>query len=145
MAKDWTYSAALTSNLDRVRFLVGDIKEAGGQVNDSTINMALTLKSDNLYRAAAFICDGLAARFIRIREKKTSAGGAGRGGVSRMYQKMAARYRMKATTGASFIMPSKSETTKSTNREDTDIPQAGARRGIHDNPQVYVDPTTDVD
>ena len=145
MAKDWTYSAALASDLDRVRFLVGDVKEQGGQVNDSTIKQALTLKGDNIYRAAAFICDGLSARFIRIREKKTNAGSTGRDNVSRMYRKLAIRYRLKATTSASFIMPSMSETTKQVNREDTDVPQAAARRGIHDNPQITSDPDSSLD
>lgn len=134
MAKDWTYSPKLSSNLDKVRFLIGDVKEVGSQVKDVTINAALALKEDNVYRAAAYICEGLAARFTRVRDRQRGGGSSGRVGVSRIYAKMAIGLKRKAMTGDSFVMPSMTEATKKANRDDTSLTHPTARRGLHDNP-----------
>ena len=143
MAKDWTYSPTLSSDLDKVRFLVGDIKEQGSQVNDVTINAALTLKEDNVYRAAAYICEGLAARFTRIRDRQRGGGSSGRVSVSRIYAKMAISLKRKAMTGDSFVMPSMTEAAKAANRDDTSLTHPTARRGLHDNPMAAEPPEFD--
>lgn len=61
----FTYSAALTTNRDRVRFLLQDTTNTTARPNlldDSEIDWVLTVEA-NIYMSAALCADALASRF----------------------------------------------------------------------------------
>jgi hypothetical protein len=60
----WSYSDPGASPKDAVRFLVGDTDSDDELISDEEIEHALTLW-ENPYRAAAYVCEALAAKFAR--------------------------------------------------------------------------------
>lgn len=94
----WTYvfsSLGTTTTNERrntVRFLVGDTDENDQQVQDEEIAFALTQTSDNVYYAASFIADSLAAKYSRKVTTKLD------GALSAEYSDLAKQYRLLAVT-----------------------------------------------
>jgi hypothetical protein len=60
----WTYSDPNADPKDAVRFLVGDTDDTDPLVSDEEIQYALAQWS-NPYRAGAYVCESLAAKFAR--------------------------------------------------------------------------------
>lgn len=64
----WTYSSALATDRDRVRFLLQDIDSARQLVADEEITWMLT-QEQNVYTTAAAIADSLAAKSRGVASK----------------------------------------------------------------------------
>lgn len=62
---NWSYEDGLPTDKDMVRFLVGDINSSDKLVSDDAIEMLLASLED-VYQAAAMICDSLVSRFARV-------------------------------------------------------------------------------
>lgn len=93
----WTYdhAAIATSDLNKVRFLVGDTVQAAAQQQDEEITFALTERG-TVYGAAAMCCRALAAKYAREadvsdRDLRTSLSQR-----STAYRKMADEYEAQA-------------------------------------------------
>lgn len=61
----WSYSTALATDKDRVRFYTGDTLSVAQQVSDEEIAGVLAMHS-NVYVAAAAVCRHLAARYSAL-------------------------------------------------------------------------------
>jgi hypothetical protein len=61
----WSYDPALTSDADKVRFLIGDTDTTNQLVSDEAVATMLSLYTDT-FPAAAALCDGLATKFARL-------------------------------------------------------------------------------
>lgn len=59
----WTYTADFAIPRDKVRLLLGDVTSADAHCSDDEVAFALAEESGNVYRAAAYLADRLAARF----------------------------------------------------------------------------------
>lgn len=67
----WTYTGdPANSNLDAVRFLVGDTQSADEQLQDEEINFLLAQNSDNIYSAAIHGAEAIAAKYAREMNKR---------------------------------------------------------------------------
>lgn len=51
--------------LNATRFLIGDTNESDQQVQDEEVAFALAQANDNTYRAGAFLCRNIAAKYSR--------------------------------------------------------------------------------
>lgn len=71
----WTYDTALSTNKDKVRFMLGDTESGDALLSDEEISAQLT--SEGTVRAAAIACArALAARFARKAQQITDDIGA---------------------------------------------------------------------
>jgi len=59
------YDPSLVLDRDKVRFLVGDKDDDHQMLSDSEIAFALSENNDDIYMAAADLCEALAAEFSR--------------------------------------------------------------------------------
>jgi len=138
----FSFNENLPTNKDKVRFYIGDIESNQKQVDDETIEAILDLVGDNVYSAAATICEHLSAKFAKIKHRRGGVTAINFASTASDYAKLARKFRMKATLesgGTGFIMPSISEAAKKANRDDTDLTQASFSRNIHDHPEVNQD------
>lgn len=55
----------ITTNLDRVRLLIGDVDSARPLLNDDEVEFFLTEREENVYLAASDACEAIAARLAR--------------------------------------------------------------------------------
>jgi hypothetical protein len=66
----WSYSGnPAASDLDAVRFLIGDVDETDAQLEDEELNFLRSECSDDTQRAAVLACDSLAALYARKTDK----------------------------------------------------------------------------
>jgi hypothetical protein len=92
----WSYdSSALgtstsSERLNSVRFLVGDTDTNDQLVQDEEIQFSLTQTGDNVYYAASFIAETLAAKYSRRVDTKLD------GALSAEYSQLASQYRLLA-------------------------------------------------
>lgn len=68
----WTYDEALTTDRDKVRYLIGDTVAAEPYVSDEAIAWHLSEENNNLYRAAIGAVDGVLAVLARKVSKSIS-------------------------------------------------------------------------
>ena len=122
----------LTREIDAVRVEIGDTLEREHLVEDEEIEYALS-KEGSVLRAAARICEQLAARFAPKDSIRVSTVAASKLTVTSKYLTLAGILRRKAVSAGSFIMPSLSQADKDANALDGDIPQPSFYRGIHKN------------
>lgn len=61
----WSYDTGLSTELDRVRFLIGDTDLAHPQLQDEEILFLVSSSGSSTSAAAAAACRGLAARYAR--------------------------------------------------------------------------------
>ena len=67
----WTYTGdPANSNLDAVRFLVGDTDTADEQLQDEEINWLLSENATNIYSAAIQAAETIAAKYAREMNKR---------------------------------------------------------------------------
>ena len=67
----WSYSGDPSASAnDAVRFLCGDTSSGNAFVSDPEIGYALAQENSNQYRAAALVCEGLAAKFASEPDSK---------------------------------------------------------------------------
>jgi hypothetical protein len=62
----------ITTNLGKVRFLISDMVDSGHVFEDATINGALSLAGNDLYKAAALCLYSLAASKALLAKRKTA-------------------------------------------------------------------------
>lgn len=62
----------ITTNLGKLRFLIGDMVDSGHVFEDSTLNGALSMESNDLYMAAADCLRSLAANKALVAKRKSA-------------------------------------------------------------------------
>lgn len=132
----WSYDPQLDTDLDLVRFYVGDTNTNNQRVSNEEITAILALEPIPIL-AAAMICDSLAGS--QSSASSRSIGGTSVSGDSESahFEKQAVRlrnqYRQKPV---SIFMGGQTESDKDTRRSDTDLVQPFFERRGMDNPEV---------
>lgn len=121
-----------TSSTDAVRFEIGDTNEKTQLVQDEEINYALS-KEGTVLKAAARVCEGLAARFAREESVRMSTFTSMRSQLSTHYHERAQTLRARGIRRGSFVNPSMTRSGKRANCSDTDLIISQSFRDIHSN------------
>lgn len=130
----WSYSGnPSSSNLDKVRFLIGDTDTTDQQLSDEEITSMLADNSDNPYAAAIACAEGLVSKFSRKVQKSVGDLSISYGETANNYRTLLGDLRRKAsiqlcTPYAGGI----SISDKETDEEDSDLVKPAFTRDMHD-------------
>lgn len=131
----WTYGGDPSkNNLDAVRYLVRDADEADPIVQDEEINFALSQNGNNLYRAAADVCDAIALELGRQLDfNGPQAWDSNK--KYEQYKQMATDFRARAAKrGVSIFAGGISVADKQSRSDDTDRVANDFTKTLHDAP-----------
>lgn len=132
----WSYSGdPATSNLDMVRFLIGDTDYSDQQLGDPEINAALVTCGANVYRTAIFCVGGLIGKFSRLCSKSMGDLQISYSDVVKNYKELLRR--LQAQASAQAVAPYAggiSVVDKQVDEEDTDRVAPAFYTGMHDYP-----------
>lgn len=90
------YDPALLVDEDKVRLMIGDVDNDNLMFQDSEVAYFLALNNDDLYSAAADMCETVAARFARDVNYRFSTLWQDAGDAYDHYMKLAEAYRKKS-------------------------------------------------
>jgi hypothetical protein len=121
-----------TSNKDAVRFEIGDTNEKTQLVQDEEINYALK-REGTILKAAARVAEGLAARFAREDQVRTSTFTAMRSELANHFRDLSRTLRARGIRRGNFVNPSMTRSGKRWNASDTDLIISQPFRNIHSN------------
>lgn len=129
----FTYSGnPSASNLDAVRFLVGDTDSADVQAQDAEISWAIT-QAATTRGAAAVIAEALAAKYARLTSMSVGDLSINYAQRQEQYSALAVKLRSdEATRGAVPFCGGISQSQKESVEEDSDRVRPAFRRGMHD-------------
>ena len=135
MAINFTYALPIEADRDRVRFLVGDTNAARPLLDDAEIAHALSLATNNIFRAAAYACDSIAAKLTRESGVSVQGISLTRSTSAEGYKKLATEYRARSKTfgpNAGFWVL-KDPAEKAAYLADNNLIPPAIRREMHDN------------
>lgn len=96
----WSYNEDFTNPKDCVRFHCGDILKEDQLRSNEAIGYALTEAGQNVYLAAALICDSLASQFARYADKSVDNEREALSQRAKRMAERAAELRERAAAGA---------------------------------------------
>lgn len=129
----WSYDAALGTDVDRVRFLVQDNNSAKQLFQDEEIDWVLS-NEDNIYTAAATLCDQLVTRAGGVKSKKISEFTITYD--LSVYRSLAMSLRARGAYNQVPYAGGISELDKTKLQDDPDAVQPKFSRRLHDNPEA---------
>jgi hypothetical protein len=132
----WSYSGdPSASDLDAVRFYVGDTTTTRQLLQDEEVNFTLAEHSNQ--RLAAAVCaDAIAAKFAREADQRVGDISKSLSQVSKAFTALATKLRAEVGKRAAPSFPAASRDWKQTQREDTDLVQPAFAVGQGDSPWV---------
>lgn len=140
-----TYNTAMTTNVDKVRFLIQDTVVASAMLQDEEISFMLTLYP-NFRLAAANCADILASKFANMAEDKTIGNlRLSYGDKSKKYAALANSLRMQASKVILPYAGGISESDKETIEEDQDRVNPAFKRNQMNEKLPALDITEDED
>jgi hypothetical protein len=128
----WTYNSTLATDLDRVRFLVGDTDTDDKQLQDGEINYVVGFFG-SVYGAAAAICEALAAKYARKCDKSVGDLSLSMSQKSTAYRAMAASLRSQGSVLCTPTAGGISIASKDSESADTDRMTPVFARGQFEN------------
>lgn len=131
----WTYSGdPAASDLDMVRFLIGDTDTADQQLFDAEINALLA--SNSVIGAAVQCCQTIAAKYARKADKSIDDLRLSYSQISKSYYELAKSLRSspQAIAAVAPYAGGISISDMQTNEENTDIPAPAFTRDLHNDP-----------
>ncbi len=132
----FTYNDAdLTTDLNKVRRLVGDVNSTSPEFQDEEMNFFIDEEA-NIYSAAALACTNLAVRYAQHIDKSLDGFSLSASQKYEHYKELAAEYTAKAKVKGTPQVYSGgiSVSDKTTIEADTDIPTPDFYRGQFDYP-----------
>ena len=144
----WSYSSALTTNVDKVRWLCGDRDTNDQLIENEEITFALSESGNNLYRAAAMACRAIAAKLFNSLTLDKAPGSVSYDAAERAqgFLDLAAELETKATmsgSAAGIFAGGISISDKQTREDDTDRVRPGFTSDLHRN-RPLLNPTNPV-
>ena len=128
MAENWNYSGdPNSSELDRVRFEIGDTDENWPLLNDDEIQYAID-KEANLYTAAARCCEAIASKFSREADYSLGPKSVSSSQRAESYRAKARELRHKGIAG--FYVGGVSKKDEKKDRLDPDKKRPAFERGM---------------
>lgn len=136
----FTYSGSpSTSDLDAVRFLMGDTDESDPQLTDSEINWLLTQET-NIYYAAAMGADTVSAKYSSVINRSVGSLSIGVGEKAERWSSLATRLRAQAAArGATPYMGGMTKSDKQYYDDKPDLERGKFDNGMMDNPGTEVE------
>ena len=135
MAIDFNYQLPISTDRDRVRFLVGDTNSARALLDDAEIAHALSLASNNILRSAAYACDAIAAKLTRESSISVQGIALTRSTAAEGYKKLAVEYRTRSrilgSNSGLWILKDPAE--KAAFLANNNLIPPAIRREMHDN------------
>lgn len=134
----WSYSGnPASSNLDAVRFLVGDTDTNDQLLSNEEINY-MVLTHGNVRRAASESARAIAAKFARLMNRSIGGLAADFSAKYRQYLELADNLLEKdELSPVSPFISGFSRSAKEAEELDTDRETTFGRKGQHDNPRAY--------
>ena len=135
MAIDFNYQLPISTDRDRVRFLIGDTNPARPLLDDAEVAHALVLSTNNILRAAAYACDAIAAKLTRESGISVQGISLTRSLSAEGYKKLATEYRARSkafgTNAGFWILKDPAE--KAAFLANSNLIPPAIRREMHDN------------
>lgn len=134
------------SNIQYVRWLIGDTDTDDELLQDAQINFFLTQNSDNIYYAGAAAAEAIAAKFARETDKAAGVLRVNAGQKHTHYLSLASQLRKQAMMGS--VAPFAggiSKMDKENYRDDTDRVRPKFTRDLHRHPGTPGDDDDDDD
>lgn len=132
----WTYSGNPgNSDLDQVRFLVGDTISTEPLLDDREVLFAISSKT-NLHMAGSMLADHLAARFSRKADYTVGPVSKSMSKLAESYRRLAADLRRDATAGALPSFPATKVAEKEALQQDDTLTKSHFAIGMFDNPDA---------
>lgn len=129
----WSYSGnPASSNMDAVRFEMGDTDSSDPLVQNEEINYALS-KESGIYSAAARCLEAIARRFAREADNSLGPMRITASQKSKAFAEEAAKLRKKATAYGSPYAGGLSKAEDSTDAADADLKASTFSKGMMDN------------
>ena len=128
----WTYNTSHTTDLAKVRFIIGDTDNDRQLISDEEINATLSRQSNNLTRTAIEICDHLEAKYVRRAESRSGDIIADFLTVAAKYRELANRLRRKGVKGFAMFYIADRETELA----QTSMEKSKISLGEFDNPET---------
>lgn len=113
--------------LDAIRFEVQDTKDEQHLLEDEEIGYVYA-RTGNIYKAAAQLCENLAARFARDEGFRGATIQTNKTTISAKYLAMAKRLRARSLGSGAFVSPA-----LDADRDPKFV------LGVHDNPEIAID------
>ncbi len=130
----WTYSGdPAGSDLDAVRFEIGDTIDLDPLLQDNEILHALNLESTVL-RAAVRCCEALARKFARQADSKLGPLDVKASQRALAYERLAQQLRSRIASSNAPYLGGLSKAEQQLDAQNTDLKKPAFRRGIMDNP-----------
>lgn len=134
----WTFNETLSTDLDRLRFLIGDTDATDQQLQDEALTFLLT-EEGGLYPAAAAACRSLVAHYAR--RVDVSNAGASLAASQRVehYTRLSLQYARRSAGGPAGrigtpVVGGVSASEVQAAREDSDLVQPSMRHDMHETP-----------
>jgi triphosphoribosyl-dephospho-CoA synthetase len=131
----WTYDSALSTDTDRLRFLVGDTLSTDQQFQDAELEYLIEAHG-TLYAAAAAACRSLASKYARYADKWVGDLKILASQKSRAYAALAETFETKAVGASTWAIPTAGgvyTADKAEQEANTALEQGTFKRGMHDN------------
>jgi hypothetical protein len=129
----WSYSGnPAASDLDAVRFYVGDTNTSRQLLQDEEVNFTIA-EHGNLRMAAAVCADALAALFAREADQRVGDISKSLSQVSKAFERLATKLRKEAGKRAGVSFPATSIDWKDSRGEETDLVQPEFPIALGDN------------
>lgn len=132
---DWTYADPALTDVEAVRFYIGDTNFSDQLLSDQEIEFALAQSDDNALRAAVTCCGALAGRFARESSYRIGQVSETFKQKSEAYERRAddLRYMLSVSGGSGPYAGGISVSDIATQEADTDRVQGQFSIGMHDN------------
>lgn len=133
----WTYSGdPAASDLDAVRFTVGDTDKTDELVQNEEISYVLGLQANDINRTGAVVCEAISARFAREVDSGSSDLKESASQKAKAYRERAKELRALAGIDAEPVFGGITLSELETRDLDTNAVQPSFRVGQDDNPDA---------
>lgn len=131
----WTYSGnPSSSNLDAVRFKIGDTSINDPLLQDEEINYLLSESGGSVIHAAILACEAVAAKFSRQADTSNLELRVTASQRAQAYLRLAEQLKLEASKLAGIVVGGRSKTEQVAAAQNPDAIQPAFKRGLHDFP-----------
>lgn len=127
----WNYDPSLPTDLDVVRFLIGDTDQRNQLIYDEEITAILTRKSNDTRSTAIMLCESLAARYSKFTDVRAGETTSDKTAISGKFMARANELRRWKVKGFAIT----TQSAKDTNDENTDRLSTSIKRDMDVNNQ----------
>jgi hypothetical protein len=129
----WSYSDALTTDRDKLRFRIGDVDTNDQLLSDELLDALLDARASPIL-AAIDAVEGILAKFAREIDRSALGLGGPRSQKTQFYRDLLKELRAQAARGDTDVFfGGGSISQRDSNLDDSDLPRTPFRLGLFDN------------